>query len=203
MWYNKKERGIKMNKNSILAFCASTAIVTGLVTSAIYDDRINKEVNAMTTQVEQLKREVEQQSKEYDILYERLSAARKRLEELSDDTEVLKAIAHNCNIDKFKVTAYSPYDDRNGLNSDGNPNYTATGITPKEGTIAVNPEIIPYGSTVVIVYNDGTIEVGRAEDTGGALRRKGNMQIDVFRRTYEEAMRHGVKEATVLWYKEE
>lgn len=104
-------------------------------------------------------------------------------------------------IDRFNITAYSPLDDQNGINSNGNPHpHTSTGTDPDVGTFAVNPKIIPYQSTIVIVYDDGTIETGIAKDTGGALRRKGNLQIDVFRRWYTDALRHGRKQATVLWY---
>ena len=97
------------------------------------------------------------------------------------------------------VTAYSPYDDQNGLNSDGNPNSTSTGTKPGPGTIAVDPKRIPYGSQILIVYEDGSSESGIACDTGGAMRNAPELLIDVYRDTYDEAMDHGVKEALILW----
>lgn len=100
----------------------------------------------------------------------------------------------------FTITAYSPYDNVSGIECDGNPNNTSTGTKPKPGTIAVDPKVIPYGSAILVVYDDGTIELGKAEDCGGWV--KGN-HIDVFRQTYKEADAFGVKKATVLWYKEE
>ncbi|NLD21671.1 MAG: hypothetical protein GX664_04195 [Bacteroidales bacterium] len=105
----------------------------------------------------------------------------------------------NFNVAKFRISAYSPYDDRNGINSDGNPNSTATGTKPGPGTFAVDPNIIPYGSEMIILYPDGTVERGRAEDTGGAIK---NYRIDVFRHTYASAMKFGIKDATVIWYKQ-
>jgi 3D (Asp-Asp-Asp) domain-containing protein len=66
-------------------------------------------------------------------------------------------------------------------------------------TIAVNPELIPYGSEIHILYPDGTIEVGQALDTGGAMRKTGVKKIDVFRQTHEEAIRHGVRKAIILY----
>lgn len=51
---------------------------------------------------------------------------------------------------------------------------TSTGTTPKWGTIAVDPSIIPYGTKVYIPQFDMTFI---AEDTGSAI--KGN-KIDIF-----------------------
>ncbi|MGL6107576.1 3D domain-containing protein [Romboutsia sp.] len=51
---------------------------------------------------------------------------------------------------------------------------TSTGTTPKWGTIAVDPKVIPYGTKVYIPQFDMTFI---AEDTGGAI--KGN-KIDIF-----------------------
>lgn len=94
------------------------------------------------------------------------------------------------------ATAYSPYDDQNGLNSDGDPYHTATGTRPRQGTVAVNPDIIPYGSKLIIIGND-FVEEGVAEDTGAAMR-KDPYRIDLFRWTYEEAMEFGVKPVRVV-----
>lgn len=104
----------------------------------------------------------------------------------------------NFRVAKFRISAYAPYDDRNYINSDGTPNSTATGTKPGPGTFAVDPNIIPYGSEVIILYPDGTVERGRAEDTGGAIK---NYRIDVFRHTYASAIKFGMKDATVIWYK--
>lgn len=51
---------------------------------------------------------------------------------------------------------------------------TSTGTTPKWGTIAVDPSVIPYGTKVYIPQFDMTFV---AEDTGSAIR--GN-KIDIF-----------------------
>lgn len=88
--------------------------------------------------------------------------------ELSGDWKKISVVA----------TAYSLHDDPSG--SDGTPE-TATGTYPKEGrTIAVDPNVIPYGTEVYIPAFNGTFI---AEDTGGAI--KGN-KIDIY-------MSHGSK----------
>ena len=70
------------------------------------------------------------------------------------------------NIGEFKITYYWPGEDSYG-------NSTSTGAIATEGrTIAVDPNVIPYGSEVLI---NGHVYI--AEDCGGAV--KGNV-IDIF-----------------------
>lgn len=67
---------------------------------------------------------------------------------------------------------------------------TATGTTPTAGrTIAVDPNVIPYGTEVVI---DGQTYI--AEDCGGAIN--GN-RIDIVVETHEEALGKGIRSAEV------
>lgn len=67
---------------------------------------------------------------------------------------------------------------------------TATGTKAAAGrTIAVDPEVIAYGTTVII---DGKTYI--AEDCGGAI--KGN-RIDIFMESHQEALEAGVKVAEV------
>lgn len=76
---------------------------------------------------------------------------------------------------EFKVTYYWPGEDSYG-------SATSTGVTAQEGrTVAVDPNIIPYGTEIMI---DGHIYI--AEDTGSAL--KGNRTIDIFVNSPKEEM---------------
>lgn len=63
-------------------------------------------------------------------------------------------------------------------------------------TVAVDPEIIPLGSDVLVDYGDGDIQYYRADDTGGAVH---GAHIDLCVGSYDEAMQMGVKTATVYW----
>ena len=73
---------------------------------------------------------------------------------------------------------------------------TATGTqATAERTIAVDPEIIPLGSKVII-----NNKVYIAEDTGGAI--KGN-RIDIYCESHQEALELGVKKVKVYLIKEE
>lgn len=85
-----------------------------------------------------------------------------------------------------KTTAY--YNDYVTTNGS-----TSTGVnTTKDRTIAVDPNIIPYGTTV---YIDGSSYT--AEDTGSAI--VGN-KIDIYMDTYDECMNYGVQYKDVYYY---
>ena len=74
---------------------------------------------------------------------------------------------------------------------------TASGVPVQAGvSVAVDPTVIPLGSTVYVDYGDGIVHTYIAHDTGGAV--KGN-HIDVAVETHAEATRLGMKNATVWW----
>lgn len=90
------------------------------------------------------------------------------------------------------VTAYCPCKECCGK-ADG---ITATGTQATEGrTIAVDPEVIPYGTEVVI-----SGEKYIAEDCGEAIKGR---RIDVYFDSHAEAKAYGVKETTCTWVKED
>lgn len=92
---------------------------------------------------------------------------------------------------EFKLTAYCPCMKCCGK-TDG---ITATGTTAAEGrTIAVDPRVIPYGSTVTIYFADGTSHTYTAEDCGGAIKEN---RIDVFFDDHQAAREFGVQTAYV------
>ena len=92
---------------------------------------------------------------------------------------------------EFKLTAYCPCVTCCGK-TDG---ITATGTLAEEGrTIAVDPRVIPYGSTVTIYFADGTSHIYTAEDCGGAIKEN---RIDVFFDDHQTALQFGVQRAYV------
>ena len=66
---------------------------------------------------------------------------------------------------------------------------TATGVAVEPGIVAVDPKVIPLGSTVVI---DG--EEYLAADTGGLIR---GQRVDIAVPTHAEALALGVREVEV------
>ena len=92
---------------------------------------------------------------------------------------------------KFTLTAYCPCLACCGK-TDG---ITATGTTATEGrTIAVDPAVIPYGSTITIYFADGTVHTYIAEDCGGAIKEN---RIDVFFDNHQTAREFGARTAYV------
>lgn len=75
---------------------------------------------------------------------------------------------------------------------------TATGVPVFQGGVAVNPDVIPYGSKLYIVSSDGSMVYGYATavDTGGALM-SGYVLVDVFYPTYNQCMNWGRRNVTV------
>ena len=93
--------------------------------------------------------------------------------------------------DQYKATAYTHTDA--GCNM-----ITATGTTVRIGTVAVDPKVIPYGTRMFIVTNDGRYiyGVGTAEDCGGSI--KGN-RLDLYFPTDAECWQFGVRNCTVYF----
>ena len=68
---------------------------------------------------------------------------------------------------------------------------TSTGATPKVGTVAVNPKLIPYGSKLFIVSEDGYVYgYGVAQDTGGGVL-KNKILADLYMDTTKECFAFG------------
>ena len=97
------------------------------------------------------------------------------------------------------ATAYAPLDNKSGMCADGSPNITATGTLPSRGTIAVNPDLIPYNSKMVII-GDSWIMEGTALDTGGRMCQE-VYWIDIFHEDYISAINFG-KQQVIVFFKE-
>ncbi|MDO4503666.1 MAG: G5 domain-containing protein, partial [Clostridia bacterium] len=77
---------------------------------------------------------------------------------------------------------------------------TSTGNVPVEGkTVAVNPKLIPYGSTVVVKnLNNKIIFQGIAQDTGSALR-KNTATVDIFKTNHGRCIAFGRQKVRVFF----
>ena len=93
--------------------------------------------------------------------------------------------------DSFVATAYTHYDA-------GCDEITANGTQVKWGVVAVDPNVIPYGTRMFIVSNDGSFVYGlsTAEDCGGAIQ---NKRLDLYMPTLEEAFQFGIRDCTVYF----
>ena len=81
-----------------------------------------------------------------------------------------------------------------------NQGTTATGTTARSGVVAVDPRVIPHGTRMFIVTNDGEYIYGiaTAEDTGHPNHISGN-RIDLFFDTLNECIIFGYRECTVYF----
>ena len=107
-------------------------------------------------------------------------------------------IVNNFNVDaeniqylgNFKLTAYCPCYEC----SEGYGRSTASGKKAQANhTIAVDPKVIPYGTTVIVERN-GVYYEYVAEDCGGAIK---NKRIDVFFDSHQTACNFGIKYGNV------
>lgn len=91
----------------------------------------------------------------------------------------------------MRATAYNNQDP-------GCTDYTATGTLCRVGAIAVDPSVIPYGTRMYIVSNDGRYVYGIAvaEDCGKSI--KGD-RIDLYFDTTSECWAFGIRDCTVYF----
>ena len=117
--------------------------------------------------------------------------------ELANENELIEAalLARSHKLEDVTVTHYCTCAKCCGK-SDG---ITASGrrVTPYV-SCAVDPDVIPLGSTVMLERNGEMIYL-RADDTGGAVN--GN-HIDIAVSGHQEALSLGVKTADVWWCEE-
>ena len=89
------------------------------------------------------------------------------------------------------ATAYSHFDE-------GCDMITSTGTVVRIGTVAVDPRLIPYGTRMFIVSNDGEYIYGvsTAEDCGGAII---DNRIDLYYPTLRQCFDFGRRDCTVYF----
>lgn len=80
----------------------------------------------------------------------------------------------------------------------GCDDWTATGTLARYGAIAVDPSVIPYGTRMYIVSNDGAYVYGIAvaEDCGGAIN---GSRVDLYFDTTAECFQFGRRDCTIYF----
>lgn len=99
------------------------------------------------------------------------------------DTALVNGIPTNyTRVLSGRSTAYTAYEGAG----------TASGRRAQVGVVAVNPNVIPYGSELYIVSQDGSLVYGYAVagDTGSALM-SGRALVDLYMNTYEDCCNWG------------
>lgn len=168
-WERKQKRKIEQRQNSIRLFLILVLFVLALMVLSRLDTVIMQQTETLNQLME---------------LRQELDAAA-----TSFEPQEFTAVEY---MGEFTVTHYCDCPICCGEWSDG---ITASGTVATPGrTIAVDPNVIPLGSKLLI---DGEKYI--AEDTGGAI--KGN-RLDVFVATHEEGINRGKVEREV-WRIEE
>lgn len=80
----------------------------------------------------------------------------------------------------------------------GEPGITYTGTEARVGAIAVDPTVIPLGTRMYIVTDDGEYIYGiaTAEDIGGAIKGK---KVDLYFDTFDECWIFGIRDVTIYF----
>lgn len=78
----------------------------------------------------------------------------------------------------------------------GEPGITYSGTPARVGAIAVDPTVIPLGTRMFILTNDGQYIYGEAvaEDIGGSIK---GYKVDLYFETFDECWIFGVRDCTV------
>lgn len=163
---------------TICGLCAAASITFACLSGA-YISALHNRIDALETQLV-----VSQKARADAVRSVRLPEV---LETEPEPEEVAEIEPELQSLGTFKLTAYCPCPQCCGEWADG-ITYTMTKATAGR-TVAVDPKVIPLGSTV---YINGSAYV--AEDIGGAI--KGN-RIDVYFPDHQTALQFGVQYAEV------
>jgi 3D (Asp-Asp-Asp) domain-containing protein len=125
------------------------------------------------------------------------SAPKAREYDISEEQNLIQTepVVETISLGECKLTAYCKENYPHICNN-GDSSRTATGTVPVAGrTVAVDPEIIPYGSEVII---NGHTYI--AEDTGSAIK---GLKVDILFETHLEALAFGIQYANVSYIPKE
>ncbi len=154
----------------IISIAAATGCSVSCKDAKDPHDYIREEISSVVEEIS-----IPDVTKPIKDVEEIISEKKQKLEE--NDPYISK------NLGTFSLTFYVP-DAQWGYN-------TATGERPVHlGTCAVDPRVIPYGSVIKIVGNNGQTIILRANDCGGGI--KGN-KIDIFWDTAIASVSDGYK----------
>lgn len=130
-------------------------------------------------ELRQLQSENRRLHDELDEKERRIKELERRIEELQNQPEwtTFEATAYVADCDGCSGITKTGYDVRNTV-------YTPEGLR----VIAVDPAVIPLGSTVEIRLADGRTFKAKAIDVGGAIN---NYEIDILVDSYDKAIRFG------------
>lgn len=177
-------------KALLLAIILGVMGVMGVIGINVQQDKIN----ALEVEIDGREKEIESLSQLKGYYKELITAREDLIINLNNQVKTLETENEELRTIRVKLTAYSPLDNIDGRQAEGNPSRTATGRRVGKNIAAADPKKLPYG-TKLEIPDWGEVIVG---DTGGALRRDNkNIRVDLFHETYNSAMQFGVKDLEV------
>ena len=189
-------------KTDILRWVTIIALaIISLISHFIVTNEFEQEIEKLETEITELT-EYKEYLTQLKVNYEELIRLQDELEinlnsqieVLEEDLTKLQEENEQLRTIRAKLTAYSPLDNRDGQQAEGNPSRTSIGRRVGRFVVAADPKKLPYG-TKLEIPNWGVVEVA---DTGGALRNDNkNIRIDLFHTSYSDAMKFGVKDMEV------
>jgi len=181
----------KDTKVYLIYFLLLCIALTALVVTI---DEYNKEIVVLKNEIERLNKIKDNLLRQKQLYEEAISLHEELQMNLMRQIQLLEEENEQLRTIRAKLTAYSPLDNRDGQQAQGNPTRTSTGRRVGRHIAAADPKKLPYG-TILEIPDYGIVEI---QDTGGALRKDNkNIRIDLYHETYEEAMQFGVQEAEV------
>lgn len=187
---------------SFILLLFTIALAMALVASLIVNQGTLKKLDETISLLDQANQAVRQSNELADSAIEELNELKEQNEQVA--TEGDTAVQEPSEIFEARVTAYCSCPKCCGIWSKDYPSrqgtdyeqHTTSGTVPVAGrTVAVDPEVIPLGSKIIL---DGHEYI--AEDTGSGV--KGN-HIDIYFDSHEEALEWGVKTLEVQVFEDE
>lgn len=186
---------------SFILLLFTVALALALIASLIVNQGTLRKLDETISLLNQANQAIRQSNELADSAIAELNELKKQDEQIvtEDDT----AVQEPSEIFEAKVTAYCSCPKCCGIWSKDHPSrqgtdyeqYTTSGTVPTAGrTIAVDPDVIPLGSKVVLNGHEYV-----AEDTGSGV--KGN-HIDVYFDSHEAALDWGVRTMEVQVFEE-
>lgn len=177
---------------SFILLLFTVALALALIASLIVNKGTLKKLDETISLLDQANRAIRQSNELADSAIAELNELKEQNKQVvtEDDTTAQEP----CDVFEAKVTAYCSCPKCCGIWSKDHPSrqgtdyeqHTTSGTVPTAGrTIAVDPDVIPLGSKVVLNGHEYI-----AEDTGSGV--KGN-HIDIYFDSHEAALDWGVK----------
>lgn len=190
----------------------NVALILSLVVTLSYMNTLRRNLSESYQQAEELRTALVTANKAEENAVQALQDFKAEYYQVQEDNmsipgSILEPIAKTNTVSKVltvKVTAYCSCVKCCGVWSKDHPSrqgtdyeqYTTSGTIPVAGrTVAVDPDIIPLGSKILIDGHEYT-----AEDTGSGV--KGN-HIDIYFDSHEDALEWGVKTMEVEVFENE